>query len=501
MKLEIIISKLNILLLYIIDKINSKIQLNDINENSPHIAVIPFRIFYPPKIYNYSFSCRDYFETIHSSLPYLEIEIGDNIKVKNLTKEEQLKLKDKKQILSLFIVIDDYSFYIDDNYFYSEEKKKLCRYSTSLSTTYEIDPAKNIIQKNKYSVIANDYLKIFSDISLNNYEKIKIEFKHNYDKNKNILFACGKVGLLTSSNKLKTEVNFINQIHSNLENIDYSFSFQFQNDNIEKNDNGLFIIGLESYEKYKKEELISIYSKQKSTGAKYEWRFKFDQITINNQLYDFNDEEFVFKPEVEGIEIPYSFYEKLNYLFFRSFFTSKICQTEIVNNFYIMISCSAENFTIKDIKKFPQINFLRYQIGYNFTFFGEELFYQKDNIYYFKIISYLEKFKTDFKLGKIFLRKYPVIFNPESKSIFFYKNNYNNINKNHNDNEKKKKNIALLTFSYIFISTVFLLVGIYFGRKFCNMRRKIYANELEDDNYVYISKKEDLKKDRNLIEL
>ena len=33
------------------------------------------------------------------------------------------------------------------------------------------------------------------------------------------------------------------------------------------------------------------------------------------------------------------------------------------------------------------------------------------------------------------------------------------------------------------------------------MRRKIYANELEDDNYVYISKKEDLKKDRNLIEL
>ena len=66
---------------------------------------------------------------------------------------------------------------------------------------------------------------------------------------------------------------------------------------------------------------------------------------------------------------------------------------------------------------------------------------------------------------------------------------------------KKKKNIALLTFSYIFISTVFLLVGIYFGRKFCNMRRKIYANELEDDNYVYISKKEDLKKDRNLIEL
>ena len=65
----------------------------------------------------------------------------------------------------------------------------------------------------------------------------------------------------------------------------------------------------------------------------------------------------------------------------------------------------------------------------------------------------------------------------------------------------RTRNIALLTFSYIFISTVFLLVGIYFGRKLCNMRRKIYANELEDDNYVYISKKEDLKKDRNLIEL
>ena len=33
------------------------------------------------------------------------------------------------------------------------------------------------------------------------------------------------------------------------------------------------------------------------------------------------------------------------------------------------------------------------------------------------------------------------------------------------------------------------------------MRRKIYANELEDDNYVYVSKEKGNKKERKLIDL
>ena len=66
---------------------------------------------------------------------------------------------------------------------------------------------------------------------------------------------------------------------------------------------------------------------------------------------------------------------------------------------------------------------------------------------------------------------------------------------------KERKNIAFLVISYILIGIIFLWAGIYFGRKFCNIRRKIYANELEDDNYVYESKKKGIKKNQKLIEL
>ena len=59
-----------------------------------------------------------------------------------------------------------------------------------------------------------------------------------------------------------------------------------------------------------------------------------------------------------------------------------------------------------------------------------------------------------------------------------------------NDEIKNNKNITFLSFSYIFIGIVFLVIGIFFGRRYCLKKRKLYANELEDDNFVYESKKE-----------
>ena len=78
--------KAYIIFLLIIIQINSF----DIKEKdfSPNIAVIPFKIFYPPKVNEYPNLCRYYLENIHSTLPYLEMEIGENIKNKKLTKNE-----------------------------------------------------------------------------------------------------------------------------------------------------------------------------------------------------------------------------------------------------------------------------------------------------------------------------------------------------------------------------------------------------------------------------
>ena len=245
-------------------------------------------------------------------------------------------------------------------------------------------------------------------------------------------------------------------------------------------------------------EFIPVYSKQSYSSDQFEWRFEIDQITIDNESYDFINEEIIIKTDIEGIEVPYPFHNKLDKLFFNKYYKSKICQSDIINDVYIVTYCNSTKFTTKDIKKFPIINFYKTQIGYNFTFLGDELFYEKDGVYIFKMISYLERYKVDFHFGRIFLKKYKIIFNPESKLMLFYKNNI--IKNDKSELNIQKKNIGLLVTSYIFIGFLFLSIGIFFSRKYCKISRKIYANELEDGNFIYESKNKDIKKERKLIE-
>ena len=367
MAIMIFYIKLYIILIKII---NIKLNETDEIKKSPNIAVIPFKIFYlPNKNKNSSnrnfITSQEFMDIIHSSPIYLEIEIGKNIK-HNITLKYETNLENDKQYLSLFILLDEYNFYIDDNYFLDKQKKKICRYSTELSTSYEIIPLKNN-DNNKNTIYASDYFKIFSDLSLNEYNQIKLNFKHNFDKNSNISFACGKFGLLIPSNSLYIDsgINFINQIHTNLENVDYSFMFKFNFNEkasigMDNKNDGVLIIGAESYEKNNKEELIPVYNKPNNYGSVIDWRFEVDQITIGNEYYSLTNEEFVLKIDIDGIKIPYIFYEQLKKLYFNHYFKKEICKYEIVNNNYIILSCYADSFNEKDINNFPEIKFFKY---------------------------------------------------------------------------------------------------------------------------------------------
>jgi hypothetical protein len=251
MKIFILFCTFYNLLLFII-----RISPKESNKSklSPNIAVLPFKTFrIPNKNDEGSFSYKDYFDIIHSSKIYLEIEIGQNIKNKTLSKEEESKIPNKKQIVPLFILIDDINLYIDDNYFYDKQKKEICRYSTELSTSYKVNSsykfASNSLGKH---IFASDYFKIFSNTLLNDYNMIKIDFKHLFDPSKNISFACGKVGLIVPKYNLylNSDINFIGQIHKAMKNVDVSFTFEYNNNGkIQGADEGLLIIGADSYEK------------------------------------------------------------------------------------------------------------------------------------------------------------------------------------------------------------------------------------------------------------
>lgn len=490
---------------FFINKSNDIITNNHVL--SPNLAILNLKYFHNPISDKNNFTSLDYLDNIHSSLLFLEIETGKNIINDNELEEKiKNKIKNLKQlILSIFLVIDDFSFYIDDNYFYNEEKNLICRYSSNLSSSYDI--IKNIKPKYRHSIYASDYFKVYSDISLNNYNMVKITFRHSLSLDNNISFSCGKAGLLYNSEKQDnySDFNFIHQIHSNLKNVDYSFMFKFNQSKFnEEIEEGLLIIGVESFIKSNIDyELYSIYTKSKNLMNRQEWRFNADKLIIGKKYInlDNGDGNFVIKAEFEGIEIPYSIFELLNNLYFDDYYKSNICKYEEIYNYYVIIYCNNKYFTNNDINNFPMFQFSIREIGFNFSFIGEELFYKKKDKYFLKLITRIEMNNKGIKLGRMFLKKYNVIFNSDSKMMTFFRINDNNKKSNLKNQDKGKKNGFLIFLSYAFFCILFLAIGFYLGRKYCIIRRKKYANELEDNNYIYEPDKNLNKSEHKLIDL
>ena len=472
---------------------------NKLSKNifSPNIIVIPFKTLYSrPKNNNKNnnnnnnkspFSSLDYYNQIHSSKIFLNMETKNG------------------QYLRIFISTDESIFYLDD--YFAELGKIDCPYSCELSPTYHLCNNRSLIYEDyniDKPICAKDNFKLYKNQLLNEYNLTSIEFQHYKDIDKNITFTCGKTGLKLSSYNINKKGNLISQIHNKIENVDYSFTFKYTDNNSAKMvndlDEGLFIIGIQSYEKKKNVEMDSIYVSQLSYGRKLEWKFDVYNIYIGNMIFDFNELGIEINPDIDGIEITYDFYEKLNEYFFHTYYDKKICIEEKIKfDHYIVIYCYKNKFKQKDIDNFPEINFFNNQIRYNFTFKGNELFHKIGEKLFFKMIPNTEKENNDIILGKLFLKKYQVIFNSDYKSISFYKNNINN---NNFINTNTKKNILYLII-YIIAGSLILLFGIFLGKKFFNIKRRIYANELEDNNYVYESKanKNDISRECNLIDV
>ena len=88
------------------------------------------------------------------------------------------------------------------------------------------------------------------------------------------------------------------------------------------------------------------------------------------------------------------------------------------------------------------------------------------------------------QLGKIFMKKYPLIFDQDKKTIsFVYLNKFKNKEKNKKHNYRQKIKEYFL-FSLLFIG---ILIGLFIGRRIWNKHRKLKANELEE-NFEYIGR-------------
>ena len=185
--------------------------------------------------------------------------------------------------------------------------------------------------------------------------------------------------------------------------------------------------------------------------------------------------------------------------FFNVYINKKICDYNIIpmsGRSYMVYSCiKTEDF---DIKKFPSLNFIFHGNNYVFELTYEDLFLEKNNVYYF-LVSNDYHINENWKLGKPFLKKYQFIFDGNKKLAGFYNmnktpTNNNKINNDKNANKSSKKTIIII----FVIINIILIPIIFFIAKRRYMKKKINANELND---FFVNSKKDNEKEEINIEI
>ena len=390
------------------------------------------------------------------------------------------------------------------------------------SNTYETisNSGKSFIYNDlKKGLISKDYINI-DDI------REKIDFIHaiEFKKDNNI----GTIGLMIPNKLEKGVYPFFSSLKKAGIIGSYTFTFKYYNDisildtihNFGKKGKyiGEFIIGDDPHnyetnkEIYNESEYLkvtalndfdglfwdiffnSIYLKSKDNGSK-------EKIKImGNHNAEIN-------PNVNFILAPNEFFRTINQNFFNEY--KDICSEKNINNTnFQYIECNKTD--IFNISSFPNLYFesIVLETIFNLTYEDLFIFDEINNKYIFCIIN--SRYVNNWVLGPIFLRKYQLTFNVDTKTFGYYKpmnnnkninyddnkgnkneenqnndekdKNENNINRNEN-NDSKKEYIIYIIIGILFVifSFLFILLGICIQRKCLNYKRKKRVNELEDE--------------------
>ena len=143
----------------------------------------------------------------------------------------------------------------------------------------------------------------------------------------------------------------------------------------------------------------------------------------------------------------------------------------------------------------PFIKFISKDLNYTFEITKEDLFQIEGNYIYLNIL--FDYGKSYWVLGKPFSLKYQFVFDQDSKKIGLYKNVHKKIYINNNDKKYHLDKISKI-FIIIVFSLCLIFLGFYLGKKIYQIKRKLRANEM-DDNYDYINESNNDDNTKDLI--
>ena len=388
-------------------------------------------------------------------------------------------------------------------------------FNPSLSSSF-----KRIKNITIYSKIPKNKSIITETFSLyNNFKKSKIKINDMniiYEEDRNIQkYTIIGLHLDTSNKEIPFIINELKRLNVTSE---YNWSFKFLSKT-----KGQFILGSlphndENNKKYKENDYTQIESASAGDYS-YPWSIYFDRLYFmndNNKYIISQITKCSFVPTL-GFIIGNSKYKQfiLEY-YFNELIENNICQlekTEVTkynqsyifygtNGVYEFFTCDKDKFMNKKNNyktKFMPLLFDSARYNYTFILNDNDLFMEINNKYYF-LVAFPENIDEAFYihcfLGLPFYQKYRLVFNFDSKTIGFYNNYIDDEDEDNNGNNKKKSNgknyirIIVEVIICIFLVVIAFVVG-----KMINEKRKKRANELNDENYDYIS--DDNNKDIN----
>ena len=174
---------------------------------------------------------------------------------------------------------------------------------------------------------------------------------------------------------------------------------------------------------------------------------------------------------------------------FEKYIINGQCFNETLSYYNDYYYCKNDKNVINQIKSvFPGINFKSQDLNFNFTLEADDLFIEENNYIFCLIYFYKNENQRMWKMGKPFLKKYQFSFNYDQKMLSFY---------NRIDDEPKQKNgVSTVVFILVIIATIiivsiicFIIFKFFLYERFFRKKR---ANELDDDDYLYSSSKQQI---------
>ena len=311
-------------------------------------------------------------------------------------------------------------------------------------------------------------------------------------------------GKLIIQNQFRNDY-FVNSLKQSKIIDSYTWTILYLNNSIEKNDilnytnrdhDGILICGIseEDYNSiFRTKNIKTLKAEARTSGSLY-WdiidvKVTYQYTKSKQGNYESLDNRITFSNQLNHIICTESYFNSIKNTFFEEPIKNNICT--IIEKVQPMgsniIVCDKD--IMRQISKFPKISFYKKELDFIFELTYKDLFIEYNNRILFLVV-YNSYGQNIWHFGKIFMKKYPFVFDYDKKTISFV--NIYNINKSDNDqdnapemggNEYSFKDYFKIIIIIILI-ILCIIVGVFIGRMLWYKNRKKRANELEDD-YEY----------------